>query len=254
MVLLQFQSVVYFQTIKKFTPKPEDTYAWQPTSVTSFGPESQPTSAFSYTPASPSHHHANQVSMHDPRTSSPAQSNTSTFTSSSSLPPLVDSSTSSQRQRTVSQSSSSSQPPVQNGVDHHVSKSMLHLKDEPSRLPPSQSPFITLLQKNRGESSLVTSTWEQMLCQIVFFNIYNERGHLTSFSHLHDTKVCLNSRLALNIFTYTQKLNKQTCNFHILGIFCLRAVLTVSWLGCEVTLNSTVSVCSIGFLSMLFYK
>ena len=29
------------------------------------------------------------------------------------------------------------------------------MKDEPSRLPPSQSPFITLLQKNRGELIMV---------------------------------------------------------------------------------------------------
>ena len=42
------------------------------------------------------------------------------------------------------------QGPMTNGVGHHVSTSLLHLKDEPSRLPPSQSPFITLLQKNRG--------------------------------------------------------------------------------------------------------
>ena len=38
---------------------------------------------------------------------------------------------------------------------HHVSTSLLHLKDEPTRLPPSQSPFITLLQKNRGEGFYV---------------------------------------------------------------------------------------------------
>lgn len=118
--------------------------------------ESQPTSAFSYTPASPVHHPASHAPMHQTHTDSPAQS--STFTSSSSLPPLIDSSTSSQRQRTVSQSSSSSQPPVQNGTGHHVSKSILHLRDEPSRLPPSQSPFITLLQKNRGRSNNTSPT------------------------------------------------------------------------------------------------
>ena len=51
--------------------------------------------------------------------------------------------------------------PITNGVGHpHVSTSLLHLKDEPSRLPPSQSPYITLLQKNRGKLSL----WELLSC------------------------------------------------------------------------------------------
>ena len=45
--------------------------------------------------------------------------------------------------------------PISNGMGQHVSTSLLHLKDEPSRLPPSQSPFITLLQKNRGELFMV---------------------------------------------------------------------------------------------------
>ena len=45
--------------------------------------------------------------------------------------------------------------PLTNGMGQHASKSLLHMKDEPSRLPPSQSPFITLLQKNRGELNMV---------------------------------------------------------------------------------------------------
>lgn len=147
------RNVFILQTTSKFTPKPEESYAWQPSSVNSTGPESQPTSAFSYTPASPSHQPVSPASthrMHEPHTDSSTHAHM--FTSSSSLPPLVDGTTSLQRQRTISQSSTSSQP-AQNGTDHHVSKSMLHLKEEPSRLPPSQSPFITLLQKNRGKSS-----------------------------------------------------------------------------------------------------
>ena len=202
-----------FQTVKKFTPKPEDSYAWQPSSVPSSAPQSPPTSAFSYTPApsSPSHHHGNHNQVH-PLTqdlhnnpSSPAH-NTSSFTSSSSLPPLVDT-TSSSRQRTVSQSSSSSQPPVQNGVNHHVSKSMLHLRDEPSRLPPSQSPFITLLQKNRGELSIHLSLqylYRNVYCHQsllpISINITHHLKFLDSFARLHDIWISQNSRLAWDTF------------------------------------------------------
>ncbi|XP_053392586.1 sorbin and SH3 domain-containing protein 1-like isoform X6 [Mercenaria mercenaria] len=105
-------------------PKSEESYSWKPTQrVAPTASESLPTSAFSYQPTSPSHQHENIThTQQDLQTSSPSKLETST---------------------------SLSQLPVQNGVDHHVSTSMLHLKDEPSRLPPSQSPYITLLQKNR---------------------------------------------------------------------------------------------------------
>lgn len=47
--------------------------------------------------------------------------------------------------------SQTTSPPQTSKGDHHVSTSMVHLKDEPSRLPLTQNPYITLLQKNRGE-------------------------------------------------------------------------------------------------------
>ena len=95
-------------------PKPEDSYAWKPTRPDEKGDfSSLPTQAFTYQP--PSSHH-------------PLESTVSQPSSSPSL----------------------SQKPTQNGTDGHVSSSLLQLKDEPSRLPPSQSPYITLLQKNRG--------------------------------------------------------------------------------------------------------
>lgn len=167
--------VFILQTTPKFTTKPEESYAWQPSPVNSTGPESQPTSAFSYTPASPSHQPVSPASthrMHEPHADSSTHAHT-TFTSSSSLPPLVDGTTSLQRQRTISQSSTSSQP-AQNGTDHHVSKSMLHLKDEPSRLPPSQSPFITLLQKNRGKSSSLSLGLLCFIMSVLFCLLFFE--------------------------------------------------------------------------------
>ncbi|XP_053392604.1 sorbin and SH3 domain-containing protein 1-like isoform X23 [Mercenaria mercenaria] len=114
-------------------PKSEESYSWKPTQrVAPTASESLPTSAFSYQPTSPSHQHENIThTQQDLQTSSPSKLETST---------------------------SLSQLPVQNGVDHHVSTSMLHLKDEPSRLPPSQSPYITLLQKNRDDEEVLYYT------------------------------------------------------------------------------------------------
>lgn len=83
--------------------------------------ENVPTSAFTYQP-SPTQQSDSQVSRHE------------TY----------------DKKEPVSHKADSSEATIQNGLDHHVSTSMLHLKNEPSKLPQSQSPYITLLQKNRG--------------------------------------------------------------------------------------------------------
>ncbi|KAL4239958.1 Sorbin and SH3 domain-containing protein 1 [Mactra antiquata] len=100
--------------------------------------DSTPTSAFSHQTPKPSESLTSSQPDLVTQKSSPShapQQPPSSSSSSSWIPP----------------ESSQKQPagPVENGIDHHVSTSMLHLKDEPSRLPPSQSPYITLLQKNR---------------------------------------------------------------------------------------------------------
>ena len=110
--------------VSKPTPKPESPVARTPPVDTSkeITDRNLPTSSFKYKPPSPSHQGPQQVP------GSPSYHPQPVF-------------------------SAPSQPePVQNGPsgDHHVSSSLLEMKDEPSRLPPSQSPFITLLQKNRG--------------------------------------------------------------------------------------------------------
>ncbi|XP_052767527.1 serine/arginine repetitive matrix protein 2-like isoform X6 [Mya arenaria] len=135
----------------KFIPKPEESYAWKPPNRSES--ESLPTSAFSYqqSPVSqtdyssqPSDSQHTQP-LHYNQSSANGNIYNASPTSQSSQP--VSDTTShvtspSPRQRTISSSSGGR-------GEHHVSTSMVHLRDEPSRLPPSQSPYITLLQKNR---------------------------------------------------------------------------------------------------------
>ncbi|XP_052767670.1 sorbin and SH3 domain-containing protein 1-like isoform X23 [Mya arenaria] len=142
----------------KFIPKPEESYAWKPPNRSES--ESLPTSAFSYqqSPVSqtdyssqPSDSQHTQP-LHYNQSSANGNIYNASPTSQSSQP--VSDTTShvtspSPRQRTISSSSGGR-------GEHHVSTSMVHLRDEPSRLPPSQSPYITLLQKNRDDEQEIT--------------------------------------------------------------------------------------------------
>lgn len=117
----------------KSTVKTNENLSWKPSQDTPPAvTDTPPTSAFSSMPTSSSRQSQEQADLFTQK-SSPSHAPSTAPSSSSVIPP-----------------ESSPSQPVQNGIDHHVSTSMLHLKDEPSRLPPSQSPYITLLQKNRG--------------------------------------------------------------------------------------------------------
>ncbi|XP_060598250.1 uncharacterized protein LOC132752021 isoform X18 [Ruditapes philippinarum] len=121
------------ESYTKSLAKSEESYSsWKPTQrVAPTNTESLPTSALSPPqPLSSSHQDASPVSNHHDKKPEILENGNSTV----------------------------SPPPVHNGLDHHVSTSMLHLKDEPSHLPPSQSPYITLLQKNRDDEEVLYYT------------------------------------------------------------------------------------------------
>ena len=144
--------------------KPEESYAWQPQERSE--PESLPTSSFTYTPSPLGQGHTGSHMSQDSQSELSSKTVTDPYSSANgniyNASPTVQSHqqapTSQHRTQPHSEASRSSpwqHPTSSTGAatgkgDHHVSTSMVHLRDEPSRLPPSQSPYITLLQKNRG--------------------------------------------------------------------------------------------------------